>query len=309
MASRWITLFLLLAPVVHGADKVENNFGFYPKGAQKCLEDSSKAAGCTSGDSISALNTCLCGNNNNFIINSAKCIGDESPGDVDTTYDTMEQACGTSETPISVKKKAFQDAAAEGQASTTTATDSETTATSATESSETAQVTTTTGGKTITVVPTSDNSDSGKNKDKDDDGGLSTGATIGIGVGAAVVGAIAVGAGVFFFMRRRKKNAEESHPMLPNYEANHEYTGSTTYPPTEPKPAWSTANTPNPGQQGWGAPNPYPGAYAPKDPAAELPPQSAGNFVYEMDGTTPAPAVEMPGSTPQEQQGQQGWNR
>ncbi|KAF5010756.1 hypothetical protein FDECE_3111 [Fusarium decemcellulare] len=304
MASRWFTLALLLTPSL----ALDNDFSFYPKGAQSCLNKAADDADCTGKDS-KELNYCLCGQGsykNDFILGSARCIGDESPDDVDETYDTMKTACTTSETPLKVTKKEFQDAAAEGE--TTTTTDAPTSTT--TTSKETGEYTTTSGGKTVTVVPTSGNSNSGSSDDESS--GLSTGATIGIGVGAALGGAALVGAAIFFFLRRRKRNVEESHPMLPNYEASNEYAGSTTYPPTEPKPAWSAAGTPNPSQQGWASPNPYtPGGYSPQPGvAAGLAPQAppAHNVVYEMDGTGTG-AIEMPGSIPHDNNNHGGATR
>ncbi|KAM0425437.1 hypothetical protein ACHAPT_009226 [Fusarium lateritium] len=285
MASRWLTLFLLLSPAL----AAENNFGFYPKGAQSCLYQAADDADCTGKDS-KELNYCLCGQGsykNDFILGSARCVGEESPGDVDETFDTMQQACKDSSTPLKVTKEEFQEAAKEGE--TTTTADSATTTT--TKSKQTADYTTTSGGRTVTVIATSDNSNEDNTTSKDDDSGLSTGATIGIGVGAALAGAALIAGAVFLLLRRRRKrNAEESHPMLPNYDGNNAYNAST-YPPSEPKPAWSTANAPN--QQGWN--HPYAGAYAPPKPPQDVANQ---NLVYEMDGSVVNPAIEMPGSTP-----------
>lgn len=289
MASRWLTLFLLLSPAL----AAENDFGFYPKGAQSCLYKAADDADCTGKDS-KELNYCLCGQGsykNDFILGSARCVGQESPDDVDKTFDTMQQACKDSSTPLKVTKEEFQEAAKEGETTTTTADSSTiTTITTTTKSKQTADFTTTSGGRTITVIATSDNSNDDKDTTKNDSSSLSTGATIGIAVGAALVGAAFIGAGVFFLLRRRKRKSEESHPMLPpNYDGNHEYTGASTYPPSEPKPAWATTA---PNQQGYN--HPYAGAYGPPKPQDVANP----NLVYEMDGSIPPPLMEMPGTTP-----------
>lgn len=300
--SLWSTLplFLLLAPAL----AIENNFDFYPANSQDCLYESANNAGCTSG-TLSKLNTCLCGNNNDFVINTAKCLGKKDSADVGEVYTRMSDACQNSNTPLSVTKKEFQDAAneAENGSSSTDAAASTTETASATKQSDV--VTTTTGGKTVTVVPTQ-TSDS---KDDSNSTGLSTGVTIGIGVGAAAIGAAAVSAVVFFLLRRRRRKGEESHPMLPNSN----YNNTSTYPPTDPAlgmgfhenkpPAWAGGATPSPDpSKGWQtpSPNPYVGAYVPPQAA---PPQPQ---VFEMDGGTPHPgaqggAVEMPA--------QQGWQR
>ncbi|KAK2938823.1 hypothetical protein FoTM2_002041 [Fusarium oxysporum f. sp. vasinfectum] len=242
MASRWFTLLLLLTPSL----ALDNNFDFYPKGAQKCLSQAADDASCTGADS-KELNYCLCGlgnYNNDFILGSAACIGKQSPGDVDETYDTMNEACSNSQTPMKVTKK---DTTKDTAAATTSA-------------------------------------------ENNDNSGLSTGATAGVAVGAAVGGAAVVGLFVWFWMQRRRKNAEESHPMLPNYENR----DGSPYQPTEPKPAWSAAGSP---QQAMGTPDPNAGFYKPPEPV-ELPPEPAP--VYEMDGT--GTAVEMD-STPVDPRG------
>lgn len=278
MASRWFTLALLLTPTL----ALDNNFAFYPKGAQTCLNKAADDASCTGQDS-KELNYCLCGlgsYKNDFILGSARCIGEEAPKDVDETYDTMNKACDQSSTPMKVSKKEFQDAAHEGYVTTTDA------ATSATATS------TATGTDEPTTSTTESTAASTTTADSNEDTGLSTAATAGIGVGAAVGGAAVLGLFVWLWMHRRKKNAEESHPMLPNYE-----NGSHS-PHNEAKAGWSAAGTP---QHGWGTPDPNAGFYTPQKPhgPVELPPDTvaAPNPVYEMEGTPAAP-IEMPGSLP-----------
>ncbi|KAF5609942.1 c2h2 type zinc finger containing protein [Fusarium subglutinans] len=277
MASRWFTLLLLLTPSL----ALNNNFDFYPQGAQKCLSQAADNASCTGADS-KELNYCLCGlgnYNNDFILGSAACIGKQSPGDVDETYDTMNKACSNSQTPMKVTKKEFEDAAEKGASSsssssmtTTTTTDAATSSTASATATDSASTTKDTAAAATTTTST---------ENKDDDTGLSTGATAGVAVGAAAGGAALVGLLVWFWMQRRRKNAEESHPMLPN----HENRDGSPYQPTEPKPAWSAAGSP---QQAMGTPDPNAGFYKPPEPV-ELPPEPAP--VYEMDGT--GAAVEM----------------
>ncbi|KAF4969419.1 hypothetical protein FSARC_3349 [Fusarium sarcochroum] len=271
MASRWFTLLLLLTPTL----ALENDFYLYPKGARSCLSKNADDASCTGVDA-KEMNYCLCGlgsYKNDFILGSARCIGDSSPNDIDKTFDTMKTSCDESKTSMKVTKKEFEDAAHEGETTTTSSGTSTATATSAAETTSAAS---------------------------DEDTGLSTGATAGVAAGAAVGGAAVLGLFVWLWLRRRKRNAEESHPMLPNYETPHPAAASP-YGPTEPKPAWSEAGTPHP-SQGWGTPDPNAGYYVPQKHGAvpvELPPDTvaAPNPVYEMDGSTAAP-IEMPGSTP-----------
>jgi hypothetical protein len=281
MASRWFTLALLLTPSL----ALQNDFSFYPKGAQKCLEKNADDASCTGADS-KELNYCLCGlgnYNNDFILGSARCIGQESPNDIDETYDMMVEACNNSQTPMKTSKADFQQAAHDGE-----------TTTSATGTTATASATDTASTTSDTAAAASTTDASNADADADADTGLSTGATIGVGVGAAAGGAAIVGLVIWLWLHRRKKNAEESHPMLPNYESN-----NSPYPPVEPKAAWGTTPA-----SGWQTPDPNASGYYPPPKqhagAVELPPDNlvaAPAPIFEMDGTSSG-AVEMPGSTP-----------
>lgn len=315
MASRrslWssLPLLLLLAPSLTLA--LENNFDSYPTNAQDCLYKAANATDCTGNTGVE-LNTCLCANTDGFVINTAKCIGDKGGVDIDLVYSDLDTACDGTSTPLSISKAQFKKAAAEGEAATTTdaasttetetasdsATDSATDSASATES-QSAHVTTTSGGKTITVVPTqTDDSDS----DDKGGGGLGTPATIGIGVGAAAIGAAIVGA--FFLLRRRRRGGEEAHPMLnnPQYQG-----GNPSQDYNENKPMWSAGGySPN---TGWNTPTGYAGAAGVPQQQGVVP---GPGHVFEMDGSGGvAPghgAVEMPGSELHGGQHQGGWNR
>ncbi|KFH46109.1 hypothetical protein ACRE_030420 [Hapsidospora chrysogenum ATCC 11550] len=163
---------------------VENDFGFYPEGAQSCLDKASEGANCE-GDTTNALNKCLCSNTNDFITNAAECIGRDSPRDVDATYAIMRGACDDSATPMALSKDEFRKAS-EGSTSSKDGSDS-------------------------------DNSDGSDNSDDSEGDRLSTGTTIGIAVGCSLVGAgIVAGIGWFLF-RRYRKRVEESRPMLPQH--------------------------------------------------------------------------------------------
>ncbi|KAF5024866.1 hypothetical protein F66182_3105 [Fusarium sp. NRRL 66182] len=308
MASRWFFLLLLITPSL-AADDAENNFYFYPKGAIPCLEKASDDASCT-GATNKELNYCLCGlgsYKNDFILGSARCIGEEAPKDVDETYETMKKACEDSGTPMKVTKEEFDEASHEGQVTTTTldATTSTTTSTATGASATTATTTTTSGEVTATDAPSTSETST------PEDAGLSTAGTAGVAVGAAVGGAAIVGLFVWFFLQRRKKKTEESHPMLPNYEDRSPLTSSAEakhgWPSPHPSSVWPSPHpsqawpSPHP-SQGWGTPDPQAGYYVPQkhgNMPAELSPEGIAvpTPVFEMDGTGVA-VVEMPGSTP-----------
>ncbi|KAK3192615.1 hypothetical protein K4F52_001414 [Lecanicillium sp. MT-2017a] len=290
------------------------DFDFYPKAAQPCMYQAAKSSKCT-GDTPEALNKCLCGNGGNFIINTAKCLGEKDKKDVGNVYTTMSGACTDSNTLMSVSQSDFF-AAANGKLETTTSSSSSPTST------PTASPTSSTDP---TATPTNtDDADPGKK-----DGSLSTGATIGIAVGASIGGVALLGALVFYLIRRSKRSkVEETHPML-----SHDYKSPrpTTFPPQEPSPAfgnfgneskhssWDRVHASNPYDrdsylsQNTGSPDPrqhsfmagshyssvpseqgtqYVGPYAPPGGVAELPPDAAvhgnsnsGSHVFEMDGS------------------------
>ncbi|KAK4169959.1 hypothetical protein QBC43DRAFT_39646 [Cladorrhinum sp. PSN259] len=159
------------------------DFGFYPKSAQGCMYTAADTSRCESG-TVSATNACLCRNGGNFVTSTAGCLGKSSPGDVETVYTTMEDACRNSNTPLSVSKQDFMSAAS---------------------------------AATSTSPPTpSQSADSSTSAEQKDQGGksLSTGALAGMIVGATA-GLAVLGGVIFLLWKKRSRPGEESHPMLP----------------------------------------------------------------------------------------------
>ncbi|KYK61068.1 hypothetical protein DCS_02209 [Drechmeria coniospora] len=290
----------------------ESNFSFYPPKSQSCLDEAAKAAYCK-GDSAREINVCLCGNGGDFIINSAKCVGQKNKADVSSVYNIMSQACSDSGTPMTVSQSEFFKAA-NGEDTTTAARTTSTSMKGATKTSAT-PVVVTSGGVTVTVTPTQTVVGGDDKK-----GGLSSGATIGIAVGASVAGVAALSGLILCLLHRRKKKAqEEAHPMLSQQDYHHP-SPPTTYPPTEPSPgfvayggaeaktaaAWSTSSPDC--SPVYKSPVQHTGPYVspPAEAVAELPPQgvmySQQSFAtFEMDGTgrQPVTAAEMPTTEPQ----------
>ncbi|KAJ6438894.1 hypothetical protein O9K51_08296 [Purpureocillium lavendulum] len=293
--------------VASSAAAFDPDFSFYPKNAQSCLNKAASSSKC-SGATSKELNTCFCSNNGNFITSTAKCLGSSDKADVQKVYSTMLQACTDSNTPMSVSQSDFIKAANGDDTSMTT-----TITTMPTTPTATRAITTTTkGGQTVTITPTS-TGDGGNNGGGGD--GLSNGATIGIAVGASLAGvAVLGGIGVWLLRRRRRGSAEESRPMLVQPEYYHHMTGTTTttttFPPSEPSPdlnRFSAVTDPKMGG-GWSpssglsphkSPSPYPAQFTPSPTEgvvlSELPSQGAmaghGSEVFEMDATSaPRPA-------------------
>lgn len=168
-------LFLLLLQAGSSL-AVDNDFSAYPEGSQECLYSSADDAGCSSGSSGNELNKCLCKNKNNFVYNTASCIGRKSPSDASAVYETLSSNCEGTGVILSVPKQAFLDAASQ-----------------ATSSPTTSSPTTTSTGPPIST----DNASSG------DD--ISTGTKIGIGVGIGF-GAVAAALAAWFIWSYRKRH-------------------------------------------------------------------------------------------------------
>lgn len=269
---------------------IENDFGFYPQGAQGCLEQAADKSDCNSAPTVPELNECLCGNTRNFITNTAGCLGKEDPDDVDRTYEVMRDSCNDSNTPISLSQQEFQDAA-DGKSASTTVSDTPPTST-ATKPPSSSSTDTSTDGPTATNTsaggPTATNAGAGGS----DTGGISTGATVGIGVGCSLAGAgIVAGIGWLLFRRYRKRTEEETHRMLPRHmeDAGSPATGHTGLPSTAGmlEAKWSPSPTP---ESGWGG--------SQHIALAELPQDHSTRFEMDGSGVSYHQAVEMPGSRP-----------
>ncbi|CAK7244438.1 MAG: hypothetical protein STHCBS139747_005977 [Sporothrix thermara] len=217
-----ILLVLLQATNVRAA--FENNFAAYPAGARDCLDAAANASGCD-GDTVTAMNDCLCSNSGNFIIASAECIGKADYADLETVYTTMAAACSFSNTPMTVSQKDFMSAgngtftSSSSMPATTT-----TTTTSVTSKPSLTTITTTLDGhvetitSTVSALPTNTGtSDDSSSHDDNDGSGMSSTTKIGIISGASVA-AVAIVAVLAFFLtrmlRKRQGGSEEDQPIL-----------------------------------------------------------------------------------------------
>ncbi|KAK3940255.1 hypothetical protein QBC46DRAFT_127459 [Diplogelasinospora grovesii] len=295
------------------------DFSFYPSNAQDCMYRASNASSCAA-DTVEATNNCLCSNGGDFVTNTAACLGQDDPGDLQKVYDSMSSACENSNTPLTVAQNQYMSAAS------VTSTNSATSTKSASKTSEpattpTTLVTSTTGSASpsATGVPQRDQNN------PDGQGGLSSGARVGIIAGSVIAGLAMLGSLVWFFLRyKRKKDEEESHPMLAQQKFAFGAPGSdySSAVPTTPEinalamdtggngdhsEAWPQDNKYRPvsGQtQGtrisgfnWETPDDL-GWDHPPVPAADEPKlsvmQRQGPPVFELQGSTQLPA-EVPG--------------
>ncbi|KAK3905646.1 hypothetical protein C8A05DRAFT_12555 [Staphylotrichum tortipilum] len=206
---------LLLTAAAARADDIVNFDGIYPKGALDCLYKAATSSKCESS-TVAATNNCFCRNGGNFVTDAAACIGKASPGDVETVYDKMSDACKNSKTPLTISKVNFLAAAESGATTTTTR---KATTTSQTSTATTADPTTTTTSTTSSPTPTGNNNNSSSSSSSSSTG-ISTGALAGTIVGG-VIGLALVAVLACFLFRRGRRVGEESHPMLPQHNAGY----------------------------------------------------------------------------------------
>ncbi len=182
------------------------DFSSYPLGSQDCLYQASNTSNCAT-DTVLATNSCLCNNGGNFITIAAKCLGDSNPSTLEGVYDIMKDACKESNTPINVEEEQYLSAAG----FTGTMTPPRPTATPVPPPSVS-------GAETRPTEPpeADDDSDGNRPQGHRSGKGLSSGARIGVIIAATIVGIAMAGAVVYLLLRhKRKKDNEESHPMLP----------------------------------------------------------------------------------------------
>ncbi|KAI2630968.1 hypothetical protein GGR54DRAFT_178898 [Hypoxylon sp. NC1633] len=197
-ASLLFSILLLLqarAATAAASKEIVNDFSAYPQGSQQCLTDAANQSQCT-GDTGQEMNECLCSNQGNFVYNTAQCVARQSPADLETVYDTMQNNCAGTGVTIAVSKDAFMS-----QARAATATTSSTTATATTSS--TSSTTGTTSGTTTTQSASATATSTTANT------GIPTATKIGLGVGI-VFGALALGLLAWFvwaYSRRRHQRA------------------------------------------------------------------------------------------------------
>ncbi|ERS97273.1 hypothetical protein HMPREF1624_06604 [Sporothrix schenckii ATCC 58251] len=212
----FVTLLLLVQTTAVRA-AFTNNFDAYPVGTRSCLDSASTASGCN-GDTVTAMNDCLCSNTGNFVIGAAECIGKSDLADLETVYTTMASACSFSNTPLSVSQKDFL-AAGNGTYSSSTTTMPSTTSGTASATPSLTTITTTSNGHTQTITTTAGTptkTGDSSNNDNNNGGGMSSTTRTGIIAGATVAGVAIVAVLAYFLVRmwRKRQATEENRPML-----------------------------------------------------------------------------------------------
>ena len=238
MTTRTTTALLLLLGLLAqtAAARAEHDFSAYPKAALPCLWRAADSSGCE-GDTGAELNDCLCYDGGGFVMETARCVGSDTPDDLVAVYRQMRANCrGTGDT-LSVSEEDFLKAGGGDTTTgttdgTATATDSDTPTGTSTDggsisATTTAPTTATSAGASATDTrttlrttgaPASTPSSSATDApgaalptEAPGTGDLSTGAKAGIGVGAGV-GAIATVFAVWFFWVSHVSPTPSSRP-------------------------------------------------------------------------------------------------
>ncbi|KAI0396922.1 hypothetical protein F5Y17DRAFT_44554 [Xylariaceae sp. FL0594] len=244
--------FVLAQQTTHVQRQVYDDFSAYPQSSQQCLYDSARAAGCVSAPTGTELNLCLCHNQNDFVYNSASCLGREgsngsgsgsgsgiTQGILEAVYQIMSSNCAGTGVTLSVPRDSFLAAAnaaasasasstssssssssSSGSLSSTTGTGTGTGTGATTPATFTTSVVNTsplsTGSATPTPLPP-DNGNSGSNTNNNsnntgDSGSLSTGTKAGVGVGVSF-GAIAAALAAWFIWAYQKRHHHHRDDM------------------------------------------------------------------------------------------------
>ncbi|GKT54494.1 hypothetical protein ColTof3_01833 [Colletotrichum tofieldiae] len=194
------------------------------------MDTAAAASGCT-GNTVTEMNTCLCGNGGNFVLATAKCVEKQAKDELDDVYEMLLTSCTDSKTPLGISQAQFLDPEDDDDSLSTTSSAVSSITTFATSitipptvASSTSATTTSTslttyesvapGGVTVTVTrgvevyPTG--TDSGKqdtNNENSDSDEKSPSIPV---LAAGIIGglAVAIAALAFLCYRRRKQRKE-----------------------------------------------------------------------------------------------------
>ncbi|KAL1852393.1 hypothetical protein Daus18300_012226 [Diaporthe australafricana] len=208
LPSSIILYILLLTPPTRAS--VDVDFSAYPASAQPCLTQAVETSGCSSKDTVTEMNDCLCSNTGDFVLDSAKCLGSlGNAATMSTVYETMQQSCSETKTPLSISEAQWL---AEGNketaiTSTVTTTIGTMVLTFSTTITPTATATATSASTTAASRMESgqDDDEEGSSSDDEDDE-LSLSAKIGV-ITSSIAGAMTlacIACMIIFFTKRKK---------------------------------------------------------------------------------------------------------
>ncbi|OHF00808.1 hypothetical protein CORC01_03882 [Colletotrichum orchidophilum] len=114
-------LISYLASITHAT--FINDFSAYPAAARPCLDSAAAASGCT-GNTVTEMNTCLCGNGGNFVLGTSKCVENQAKDKLGDVYEMLLTSCTDSRTPLGISQAQFLDADDNDDAKSTTSSSS-----------------------------------------------------------------------------------------------------------------------------------------------------------------------------------------
>lgn len=188
----------------------DTDFSAYPATTISCLSLSAQQSGCD-GDTVTEINGCLCSNDGNFVTRAARCIGDQGEQALIQVYDTMQDSCSQTKTPLSISEADFLAAANSTLTLTTVTTTVTTTSVGvATTFATTFTSTATNDPATATATSISSGDDSDDDDDDDDDDSddqLTVSAKAGA-ISASVAGCLMIACMVCLvvLLKKRKKD-------------------------------------------------------------------------------------------------------
>lgn len=202
-----IILYVLLLTSPTQAS-VDIDFSAYPASAQSCLTQAANTSGCSSESTVSEINDCLCGNSGDFVLDSARCLGGigSSAETMSEVYDTMQQSCSETKTPLSVSEAQWLAEGKKDETVTSTITTTIGTMVLTFSTTITPTPTTTSAYTTSTTRAQSDEDGEEGSTDDDDDDELSLSAKIGV-ITSSIAGAMTlacIACMIIFFTKRKK---------------------------------------------------------------------------------------------------------
>jgi hypothetical protein len=183
MLSRLSLRLLLSFSLLSHLSLAELSFSEYPEASQSCLYNAAQGV-CSSYAEDYLVNSCLCNNDYGFVTNSAICITNNDPNDLQAVWNLMVQACDDTDTPIPFTEAQFLAAGKSGSTATTMITTTKAVTTAVTQ--ENYQITTSQGAESTSQIPegttpassapsSDSNSNSNSNSNNDNVGHLSGG--------------------------------------------------------------------------------------------------------------------------------------
>lgn len=209
LPSSIIVYILLLTSPTQAS--VDVDFSAYPASARSCLTEAVATSGCSSKDTVSEMNDCLCSNSGNFVLDSADCLGGLGSADtMSKVYEIMQQSCSETKTPLSISEAQWLAEGNEETAVTSTVTTTigtmvltfSTTITPASTASSTSASTT----STSRTKSDDEDEDEESSTDEHEDDELSLSAKIGV-ITSSIAGAMTlacIACMIIFFTKRKK---------------------------------------------------------------------------------------------------------